>query len=132
MPVAAAARPVGQRPPPDLPYAFTGRLPDQAYRPGPDDRLALLAAARGGASVLVWHRGRRGASYEALLHPDGMIELTDGTRVSDPSAAAEMASGSQVAVDGWQAWRLESAGGPTLADACGAVLSPSRTPTSIA
>jgi len=125
------AAPVALRPPPGLPYAFTGRLPDEADRPGPDGQLARLAASRLGPTVLVWRRARRGTSYEALLHPDGMIELTDGSRVADPSTAAEWASGSAGSVDGWEAWRLESAAGPTLAEACDGALSSSRTPMSI-
>ncbi|HMO11981.1 MAG TPA: hypothetical protein PKB06_10890, partial [Actinotalea sp.] len=71
------------------------------------DRLAALAAD--GPMVLVWHRHRRGTFHEALVHPGGQIELADGTRVADPSAAAEIAAGSSVPVDGWRVWRVGSA-----------------------
>ncbi|HWS58414.1 MAG TPA: hypothetical protein VN257_07745 [Actinotalea sp.] len=124
VPVAADAHRIrGERPVPDLPYAFTGVLPAQAYRPGPDPRLVALARSRGGPTALVWHRARRGVSYEALLHLDGVIELSDGTRVTDPSAAAEMASGAQGAVDGWHTWRVETPTGPTLVEACASAVS---------
>lgn len=89
-------------------------------RPGAglgDRRLVALVASHGEPVVLVWHRHRRGTSYEALVHPDGVIELADGTRVTDPSAAAEIASGSQAPVDGWRVWRVGSQDGPALADA---------------
>lgn len=80
-----------------------------------DPRLAALA--RRGPLALVWHRRRRGQTYEALLRADGVIELVDGTRVTDPSAAAEIASGAQAPVDGWRVWRVEDEEGPSLADA---------------
>lgn len=80
-----------------------------------DPRLAALA--RRGPVALVWHRRRRGQTYEALLRADGVIELVDGTRVTDPSAAAEIASGAQAPVDGWRVWRVEDEEGPSLADA---------------
>ena len=98
-----------------------GHLGVEAPRRAPayalDARLAALASARGGAVVLVWWRQRRGILHEALLHEDGSIELADGTRAMDPSAAAEIASGAHVPVDGWQVWRLETHDGVPLADA---------------
>ncbi|MCV2394975.1 hypothetical protein OEB99_11715 [Actinotalea sp. M2MS4P-6] len=81
-----------------------------------DGRLSRLAQS--GPVALVWHRRRRGEYLEALVHTDGLIELEDGTRLIDPSAAAEIASGSQVPVDGWRVWRVGHAEGPTLAEAC--------------
>jgi hypothetical protein len=101
----------------------TRPVPVQAgVRPGGrtvgDGRLVELVAATGGEPVvLVWHRHRRGTFHEALLHADGLIELTDGTRVTDPSAAAEIAAASQAPVDGWRVWRVGTADGPTLAEA---------------
>lgn len=86
---------------------------------GPDARLVALAAARGGAVVLVWWRRRRDVVHEAMLHADGSIELADGTRVMDPSAAAEIASGSHAPIDGWQVWRIGDREGLSLSDAVG-------------
>ncbi|WP_372593197.1 hypothetical protein [Actinotalea sp.] len=88
---------------------------------GPDSRLVALAVERGGSLVLVWWRRRRGVRYEAMLHADGSIELADGTRAMDPSAAAEIASGAHVPVDGWQVWRVEQDEGLTLAEAVASV-----------
>lgn len=84
--------------------------------PVPDGRLAALAAEIGEPMALVWARRRRGVSYEALLHPDGVIELADGSRHTDPDTAASVVSGSQVPVDGWSVWRLEG-DGPSLREA---------------
>ncbi len=89
-------------------------------RTGPEPTAVdarLVALAGRGPLALVWHRRRRGQTYEALLRADGVIELVDGTRVTDPSAAAEIASGAQVPVDGWRVWRVEGEEGPSLADA---------------
>ena len=97
------------------------RAPARAPAFGPDSRLVALAAERGGNVVLVWSRPRRGLVHEALLHQDGSIELADGTRATDPSAAAEIASGAQGPVDGWRVWHVEESEGPTLAQAVGSV-----------
>ena len=97
----------------DLPYVFTGAAP--AVRV-PDPRLVRLATRVGAPAVLVWHRERRGEWFEALLHPDGWIELPDGSRHTDPSTAAVAVSGSSAAVDGWNVWRLDSPLGDTLAE----------------
>jgi hypothetical protein len=83
---------------------------------GGDPRLAALAAH--GPLVLVWHRQRRGQTYRALVRTDGLIELADGTRVVDPSAAAEVVSGAQAPIDGWRVWRVGGDAGPTLGEAC--------------
>ena len=104
------------RPAPGLPYAFTGVSPgDQAV---PDPFLVALAGKLGAASVLVWHRQRSGECYEALLHPDGFIELPDGSRHTHPDSAAEAACRAEAPVDGWQVWRLDTPTGPTLAEVC--------------
>ena len=96
-----------------LPYAFTGVVPTAAQ---PEPRLVRVAAGLGGPSVLVWNRQRRRERYEALLHPDGVIELPDGSRHTDPDTAAVVVSSAATPVDGWSVWRVDNAHGPTLAD----------------
>ena len=81
-----------------------------------DTDLAALAAAIGAGTVLVWERPRRGQRFEAYLHPDGSIEVPDGSRYRHPDVAATAVSGSYTA-DGWTVWRLGSATGPTLTEA---------------
>jgi len=98
---------------------LAGAAPSRTPAYGPDARLVALAAARGGSVVLVWWRRRRDVVHEARLHADGSIELADGTRVMDPSAAAEIASGSHAPIDGWQVWRIGDREGLSLADAVG-------------
>ncbi|HEY3437410.1 MAG TPA: hypothetical protein VGK35_06955 [Actinotalea sp.] len=97
----------------DLPYAFTGAVPPVRV---PDARMQRLASAAQAPAVLVWHRERRNEWFEALLHPDGWIELPDGSRHTDPSVAAAVVSGATVPVDGWRVWRLDSTRGRTLAE----------------
>jgi hypothetical protein len=79
-----------------------------------DPRLAEIAAAQDGPTTLVWVRRRRGERYEALLHPDGALEVR-GKRFGDPDRAAAAASGGTV-VDGWAVWRLGHEDGPSLGD----------------
>lgn len=93
---------------PDLPPA-----PDQ-----PHPELATLAKRRRAVTTLVWVRERRGQRFEALLRPDGLVELDDGAVHADPDAAAAAVIGVDYPVDGWRAWRLGD-GGPTLAEATG-------------
>ena len=85
----------------------------------PDDEidpdLIALASTIGYPTPVVWSRPRRRQHYEAVLHPDGAIELTDGSRYRHPDHAATAASGSPT-VDGWTVWRLGS-DGPTLMEA---------------
>ncbi|SFK16001.1 hypothetical protein [Cellulomonas sp. KH9] len=89
-------------------------------RPGwPYPALATLAKSRRAVTTLVWVRERRGQRFSALLRPDGMIELPDGTVLPDPDDAAAAVSGVE-GVDGWRAWRLGD-GGPTLSEATGAL-----------
>ncbi|QAY69206.1 hypothetical protein [Xylanimonas protaetiae] len=80
-----------------------------------DPDLAALAAALGVPTPLVWERPRRGERHDALLHPDGTIELADGARYRHPDVAASAASGSYTA-DGWTVWRLYRTG-ETLTEA---------------
>lgn len=85
---------------------------------GPDDDPDLVALARtfGTPRQLVWSRPRRGQRFEAVLQPDGFIELSDGARYRHPDLAAVAASGTHTA-DGWSVWRLGADDGPTLTDA---------------
>ncbi len=102
------------------PITQPGRPPPPGSAPGPDERAihAWPRLAARGPLVLVWHRQRRGQTYRALVRTDGLIELADGTRVADPSAAAEIVSGAQAPIDGWRVWRVGGDAGPTLAEAC--------------
>ncbi|MCL2465968.1 MAG: hypothetical protein FWF02_00140 [Micrococcales bacterium] len=69
-----------------------------------------------GPTQLVWLRRRRGERIIARLRIDGLIELPDGRRFDDPSAAASAAARSEGEFDGWTSWRLGDHG-PTLAEA---------------
>ncbi|MCL2090859.1 MAG: hypothetical protein FWH11_06495 [Micrococcales bacterium] len=69
-----------------------------------------------GPTQLVWLRRRRGERLIARLRIDGLIELPDGRRFDDPSAAASAAARSEGEFDGWTSWRLGD-NGPTLAEA---------------
>ena len=80
-----------------------------------DDDLAALAADIGVPTALVWERPRRGQRFDAVLHPDGRIELSDGFHYRHPDVAASAVSGSHTA-DGWSVWRLGVPSGPSLAE----------------
>ncbi|WP_149203732.1 hypothetical protein [Actinotalea subterranea] len=121
-PITAPTRTVGAgpaashpAPPPGLPYAFTGVTPPPVGAAA-DRRIADVARAVGAPAALVWARERRGEFHEALLHPDGAIELPDGSRHLDPDAAAYAITGGEIAVDGWAVWRIDRADGRSLAD----------------
>ena len=98
--------------------------PDRSEPPAPpappelngptDAALAALAAELHSSLPLVWVRHRRGERFEALLHPDGTLETSDGLRFADPSWAAISVSGT-AAADGWRVWRAGESG-PTLAE----------------
>ncbi|MDT0165951.1 hypothetical protein Q9R32_10310 [Actinotalea sp. AC32] len=98
-----------QQPPVDAPV--TDPYDDE---PAPDLVLADLAARLGEVTRLVWARARRGEVHEALLHPDGVVELADGRCFADLHSATYAAGG--VAVDGWRVWRAGHECGPTLAE----------------
>ncbi|EYR63616.1 oxidoreductase [Actinotalea ferrariae CF5-4] len=83
-------------------------------RQGPDPRLVEIASRLDGPGRLVWVRRRRGERYDAVLHPDGVVE-TRGRRFGDPDRAAAFASGGTV-VDGWSVWRVGHDDGPSLGD----------------
>lgn len=102
--------------PPDPPDARDVVGPQAALeRTGPTDAaLGALAAELHSALPLVWVRHRRGERFEALLHPDGTLETSDGFRYGDPSRAASAVSGTATA-DGWRVWRAGESG-PTLAE----------------
>ena len=78
-----------------------------------DADLIALAANIGVATALVWERPRRGQRFDAVLHPDGRIQLSDGFHYRHPDIAAAAASGSYSA-DDWSVWRLGTPSGPTL------------------
>jgi len=80
-----------------------------------DADLAALAAQIGVPTALVWERPRRGQRFDAVLHPDGRIQLPDGFHYRHPDVAASAVSGSYTA-DGWSVWRLGGPSGPTLAE----------------
>ncbi|MDO5495764.1 MAG: hypothetical protein Q4G64_08625, partial [bacterium] len=77
--------------------------------------LAALAREIGGETELVWLQLRKGIRTTATLRRGGLIELEDGRRFADPSAAAEAAS-RRHEVEGWRVWRLTDEG-PTLGEA---------------
>ena len=76
----------------------------------------MVADEIGAPVALVWLRERHAECYEALLRPDGTLELPDGSRYADPDAAARAACGSSRPVDGWRAWHVGSLRGPALSD----------------
>ncbi len=80
-----------------------------------DSDLERLARRIGATTALVWERRRRGQRFDAVLHPDGTIELPDHGRYFHPDVAAAAASGSYSS-DGWTVWRLVSTG-ESLAEA---------------
>ncbi|QAY63682.1 hypothetical protein ET495_10970 [Xylanimonas allomyrinae] len=80
-----------------------------------DADLAALAERLGAATTLVWERPRRGQRFVATLHPDGSIELPDGSRYRHPDVAASAASGAYTA-EGWSVWRVGGSAGRTLTE----------------
>ena len=79
-----------------------------------DPDLFMLAQHLGAPTPLVWARPRRGERFEAILHPEGQIELPGIGRYRNPDAAATAAVGSR-REDGWDVWRLGDSG-PSLTD----------------
>ncbi|PFG44418.1 hypothetical protein ATJ88_3142 [Isoptericola jiangsuensis] len=74
-----------------------------------DGDLIALASMLGHPTRLVWERPRRRQRFDAVLHPDGVIELPDGSVFRHPDRAATAASGAPTD-DGWNVWRLEPEG----------------------
>lgn len=103
----APARPV---PPGESIRASTPML----FEEEDDPDLEALARSIGTPTRIVWSRPRRNQHFEALLLPDGAIELANGARYRHPDSAATAASGSYTA-DGWSVWRLGDTG-PTLVE----------------
>lgn len=119
-PAAEPAGPVataGETPAPAAePWSAPPTAPPVPVAEETDPDLIALASSIGADTPLVWSRPRRRQRFEAVLRPDGVIELPDGGRYRHPDVAAVAASGSRAA-DGWVVWRLEKDTGPTLADA---------------
>lgn len=103
----APARPV---PPNESIRASTPML----FEEEDDPDLEALARSIGTPTRIVWSRPRRNQHFEAMLLPDGAIELTNGARYRHPDSAATAASGSYTA-DGWNVWRIGDTG-PTLVE----------------
>jgi hypothetical protein len=103
----APARPV---PPGESIRASTPML----FEEEDDPDLEALARSIGTPTRIVWSRPRRNQHFEAMLLPDGAIELANGARYRHPDTAATAASGSYTA-DGWSVWRLGDTG-PTLVE----------------
>ena len=103
----APARPV---PPGESIRASTPML----FEEEDDPDLEALARSIGTPTRIVWSRPRRNQHFEALLLPDGAIELANGARYRHPDSAATAASGSYTA-DGWSVWRIGDTG-PTLVE----------------
>ncbi|WP_402468305.1 restriction system modified-DNA reader domain-containing protein [Isoptericola aurantiacus] len=70
-----------------------------------DGDLIALASMLPQPARLEWVRPRRGQRFEAVLHPEGFIELADGSRFQHPDRAATAASGTPTD-DGWNVWRI--------------------------
>ncbi|WP_129786061.1 hypothetical protein [Promicromonospora panici] len=103
----APARPV---PPGESIRASTPML----FEEEDDPDLEALARSIGTPTRIVWSRPRRNQHFEAMLLPDGAIELANGARYRHPDSAATAASGSYTA-DGWSVWRIGDTG-PTLVE----------------
>jgi hypothetical protein len=103
----APARPV---PPGESIRASTPML----FEEEDDPDLEALARSIGTPTRIVWSRPRRNQHFEAVLLPDGAIELANGARYRHPDSAATAASGSYTA-DGWSVWRIGDTG-PTLVE----------------
>ncbi|WP_166850739.1 hypothetical protein [Isoptericola sp. BMS4] len=78
-----------------------------------DPDLAALAGRLGVPTRLRWSRPRRRQHFEAVLQPDGAIELPGGGRYRHPDLAASVVSGSPT-VDGWTVWQLADGSGSLL------------------
>ncbi|RPF19762.1 hypothetical protein [Myceligenerans xiligouense] len=118
---ASAAQPPfpGQAPEAQIPPVPTDES-IRANTPGlfdeeEDPDLEALARSFGAPTRIVWSRPRRSQHHEAVLHPNGVIELADGGQYRHPDTAATAASGSYTA-DGWSVWRVGEQG-PSLTEA---------------
>lgn len=102
-------------PPPDHGLYDTAERPPVGFEDEVDGDLIALAATMHRPTLLVWSRPRRRQHFEAVLHPNGVIELADGSRFQHPDHAASAASGTPTD-DGWNVWHL-GPDGPSLLDA---------------
>ncbi|WP_277211261.1 hypothetical protein [Isoptericola croceus] len=102
-------------PPPDHGLYDTAERPPVGFEDEVDGDLIALAATLHRPTMLVWSRPRRRQYFEAVLHPNGVIELSDGSRFQHPDHAASAASGTPTD-DGWNVWHL-GPDGPSLLDA---------------
>lgn len=104
-------------PAPDTPAAVAPAAADRGLTPAGDavDPELLAIARELAPAALVWTDPHPEGRPEALLHDDGVIELTDGTRHGDPRHAAAAAAGAEHVARGWELWRVDPIG-PTLAE----------------
>ncbi|GAA1994634.1 hypothetical protein GCM10009718_35660 [Isoptericola halotolerans] len=102
-------------PPPERGLYDTAERAPVTFDDEIDGDLIALASTLHRPTRLVWSRPRRRQHFEAVLHPDGVIELADGGRFQHPDHAASAASGTPTD-DGWNVWHL-APDGPSLLDA---------------
>ena len=106
-----------KEPPSDVPLPSRAQrhhteIPEVQPQPGISD-LALIAGAAGG-DVTLYLRAEQRTPEGAKLTSDGLISVPSG-HYQDPTDALQ---GEGIwAADGWNAWRLASPEGPSLADA---------------
>ncbi|NOV99635.1 hypothetical protein [Isoptericola chiayiensis] len=89
--------------PPPVPAPPAPALPEEEDEV--DGDLIALASMLPQPARLEWSRPRRRQVLEAVLHPQGYIELPDGSRFQHPDRAATAASGAPTD-DGWNVWRI--------------------------
>ncbi len=81
----------------------------------PDPALAAVADVLDGPVLLVWAPAWSATPFECLLHADGTLETAEGLQFGDVEAVSRAISGYTGPLDAWQAWHVDSAAGPTLA-----------------
>jgi hypothetical protein len=116
-PTWATSRPAPQVVPPSFAVPVTSldaKVPLDTVTPDP--ALAAVAGVLDGPVALVWCPMWATECYEALLHADGTLEATNGARFADVETLTRSISGYTGPLDAWQAWRVDSPGGPSLAD----------------
>lgn len=68
-------------------------------------RLLAIARRYSTPFTVVWRQRRRGVNVQAEVTAWGTIVLANGAIFTDPSLAAQAASGIE-GVDGWRVWKL--------------------------